>query len=107
MVVHNGRVVAAWGDVARTVNVWSVNASLLGALYGIGVAEGRMDLNRTLADLGIYDNEPQLTAAEREATVRDLLMMRSGIYRGAVFEPRGATRPCAAAKSRENLETPT
>ena len=38
MVVHNGRVVAAWGDVTRTVNVWSVNASLLGALYGIGVA---------------------------------------------------------------------
>jgi CubicO group peptidase (beta-lactamase class C family) len=58
MVVHNGHVVAAWGDVARTVNVGSVKTSLLGALYGIGVAEGRIDLNRTLADLGIYDNEP-------------------------------------------------
>src|SRR4051812_9882446 len=53
-----------------------------GALYGIGVAEGRIDLNRSLADLGIYDNEPSLTAAEREATVRDLLMMRSEIYHG-------------------------
>src|SRR5215218_2368030 len=35
MVVHNGRVVAAWGDVARTVNVYSVRKSLLNALYGI------------------------------------------------------------------------
>ena len=41
---------------------------------------------RTLADLGIHDNEPRLTAEEREATVRDLLMSRSGIYHGAVFD---------------------
>jgi CubicO group peptidase (beta-lactamase class C family) len=98
MVVHNGHVVAAWGDVARTVNVWSVKTSLVGALYGIGVAEARIDLNRTLADLGIYDNEPRLTTSEREATVRDLLMMRSGICHGAVFEPPGATRPVRGSK---------
>ena len=98
MVVHNGHVVAAWGDVARTVDVWSVKSSLLGALYGIGVAEARIDLNRSLVDLGIYDNEPSLTAAEREATVRDLLMLRSGIYHGAVFEPRIATRPVRGSK---------
>src|SRR5215207_9273688 len=35
MVVHDGRVVAAWGDVARTVNVASVRKSVLSALYGI------------------------------------------------------------------------
>ena len=101
MVVHNGRVVAAWGDVARTVNVWSVNVSLLSALYGIGVAEGRIDLNRTLADLGIHDNEPRLTVAEREATIRDLLMSRSGIYHGAISQGsrRVAARPPARQSS--------
>jgi CubicO group peptidase (beta-lactamase class C family) len=95
MVVHDGRVVAAWGDVARTVNVRSVRKSVLSALYGIGVAEGRIDLNRTLAELGIHDNEPRLTAAEREATIRDLLMSRSGVYHGAVYEAPGmaAARP--------------
>ena len=45
MVVHDGRVVAAWGDVARTVNVASVRKSVLSALYGIAVAEGRIDLD--------------------------------------------------------------
>src|SRR5215211_7207290 len=102
MVVHDGRVVAAWGDVARTVNVHSVRKSVLSALYGIAVAEGRIDLTRTLADLRIQDNEPRLTAAERQATIRDLLMSRSGIYHGAADEtfdmakarpPRGSHAP--------------
>ena len=95
MVVHDGRVVAAWGDVARTVNVASVRKSVLSALYGIAVAEGRINLKRTLAELGIQDNEPGLTTEEREATVRDLLMSRSGVYHGAAYETRdmGAARP--------------
>ena len=58
MVVHDGRVVAAWGDVARTVNVASVRKSVLSALYGIAAAEGRIDITRTLAELAIQDNEP-------------------------------------------------
>lgn len=60
MVVHDGRVVAVWGDVARTVNVAPVRKSVLSALYGIAVAEGRIDLTRTLAELAIQDNEPRL-----------------------------------------------
>src|SRR6185312_9322551 len=35
MIVHDGRIVADWGDVGRKVNVRSVRKSLLGALYGI------------------------------------------------------------------------
>jgi hypothetical protein len=34
----------------------------------------RIELNRTPADLGIHDNETPLTVAEREATIRDLLI---------------------------------
>lgn len=48
MVVRDGLVVAAWGDVGREVNLRSVRKSLIGMLYGIGVAEGRIDLSRTL-----------------------------------------------------------
>jgi hypothetical protein len=40
MVVHDGRIVLSWGDVARTVNVRSVTISLVSALYGIGIDEG-------------------------------------------------------------------
>jgi CubicO group peptidase (beta-lactamase class C family) len=94
IVVHDGRVIAAWGEVARTVNIRSVRKSVLSALFGIEVAEGRIDPNRTLAELGIGDNAPSLTPAEQEATIRHLLMSRSGIYHGAIDDRYGfAPRP--------------
>ncbi|XOK15517.1 serine hydrolase domain-containing protein (plasmid) [Agrobacterium tumefaciens] len=86
MVVQDGKVIASWGDVSREVNVASVRKSLLSALYGIAVAEGHIDLGSTLADLGIDDKPPALTAAEKQATVRDLLMARSGLYHPAAYE---------------------
>ncbi|OEC93374.1 serine hydrolase [Rhizobium sp. YK2] len=86
MVVQDGKVIASWGDVSRKVNVASVRKSLLSALYGIAVYEGRIDLGNTLADLGIDDKTPALTGAEKRATVRDLLMARSGIYHPAAYE---------------------
>ncbi|NTJ35846.1 serine hydrolase [Agrobacterium rhizogenes] len=86
MVVQDGRVIASWGDVSREVNVASVRKSLLSALYGIAVSKGRISLGSTLADLGIDDKAPVLTHAEKQATVRDLLMARSGIYHIAAYE---------------------
>lgn len=86
MVVQNGRVIASWGDVSRKVNIASVRKSLLSALYGIAASEGRINLGSTLADLGVDDNAPFLTTAERRATVRDLLMARSGVYHPAAYE---------------------
>lgn len=86
MVVQDGKVVFSLGDLSRKVNVASIRKSLLGALYGIAVAEGRIDLENTLSELGVDDNAPALTAAEKRATVRDLLMARSGIYHPAAHE---------------------
>lgn len=86
MIVHEGRLIGSWGDIRRKVNVASVRKSLLGALYGIAVSEGRIDLASTLADLGIDDKPPTLSAAEKKATVRDLLASRSGVYHPAAYE---------------------
>lgn len=86
MVVQDGKVIASWGAVSRKVNVASVRKSLLSALHGIAVAERRIDLRSTLADLGIDDRRPALTVTEKQATVRDLLMARSGIYHVAAYE---------------------
>jgi CubicO group peptidase (beta-lactamase class C family) len=86
MVVHVDRVVASFGDVRRKVNMQSVRKSILSALYGIAVSEGRINLTDTLAKLGIDDNSPSLTETERQATVRDLLMARSGVYHPAAYE---------------------
>jgi hypothetical protein len=48
MIVQEGEIVAPWGDIAHKVNVRSIRKSLLSALYGIGVAEGQITLDRTL-----------------------------------------------------------
>lgn len=86
VVVQDGKLAATWGDVARPVNVASVRKSLISALYGIAVSEGRIGLNLTLADIGIDDKPPSLTAIEKQATVRDLLKARSGVYHLAAYE---------------------
>jgi len=85
MIVDRGVVVDAWGDIARNFHAHSMRKSLLSALYGIYVAEGKIDLSKTLQELGIDDCMP-LTEAEKRATVTDLLKARSGVYIPAVGE---------------------
>lgn len=95
MIVHRGLVVAEWGETTAKTNLHSARKSLLSALIGISVAEGRIDLADTMDKLGIDDNEPSLTAEEKRATVGDLLKARSGIYHPALYETRAmaARRP--------------
>src|SRR5262249_36170609 len=88
VIIQDGRVIATWGDVAKKVEVHSVRKSFMSALYGIAVARRQIALDRTLAELAIDDKPPSLTAAEKRATVRDLLMARSGIYHQAAYETR-------------------
>jgi N-acyl-D-amino-acid deacylase len=102
MIVEKGRVVDQWGQVALPLKCHSVRKSLLSALYGISVANGRIDLDQTLQQLGIDDNEPSLTHVERQAQVRDLLMARSGIYHSALYE----TPAMAAARPKRGSHKP-
>jgi CubicO group peptidase (beta-lactamase class C family) len=85
MVIDNGVVIAAWGDVTHKYFYHSMRKSLMSALYGIYVADGRIDLNATLKQLGIDDLTP-LTELEKTATVEDLLSARSGVYLEAAGE---------------------
>jgi CubicO group peptidase (beta-lactamase class C family) len=86
MIVQDGKVIASWGEVAHKVNIRSMRKSLLSALYGIAVAEGRIRLDRTIGELGIDDRAPSLSETERQATIRHLLMARSGVYHAAAYE---------------------
>ncbi len=88
MILTDGEVVAAWGDIERTFVMASIRKSLLSALYGIYRAEGQLDLSQTMAELGI-DDEPPLTNAEKQATVADLLKARSGVYHEAASVTAG------------------
>ncbi len=95
MIVVRGRVLDEWGETATKYNIHSIRKSLLSALYGIHVADGRIDLSKTLGELGIDDNEPSLTDTEKQATLRDVLKARSGVYHPALYETAGmkAARP--------------
>lgn len=85
MIVHRGRVVDAWGDIERNYLCHSMRKSLMSALFGIYVEEGKIDTSMTLAELDIDDYTP-LTSAEKQATVADLLKARSGVYIPAAGE---------------------
>ena len=86
MIVEDGIVVDAWGDVTSKHNLHSVHKSILSALIGIAVDRGQIDLAANLESLGIDDTEPSLTLAEKQATVGDLIKARSGIYHPALYE---------------------
>ena len=91
VLVENGVIVDAWGDLSKRYQSRSMRKSYLSMLFGQPVADGRIDLAATLAQLGI-DDDPPLTAQERQATVFDLLTARSGVYHAANFESRGMRR---------------
>ena len=100
MAVVGGRVLFEYGDVDTVSYLASVRKSVLSMLYGIYIERGVIDLERTLAQLGI-DDVQGLTAAEKEAKVKHLLAARSGIYHPASntgddlasAPPRGSQKP--------------
>lgn len=94
MIIYDGKVVASWGDVERRYMCHSVRKSLLSALYGTYVDAGSIDLEKTMAELGI-DDKDKLTEEEKKATIHDLLKARSGVYHPAAYETAGmkARRP--------------
>ncbi len=85
LVVYNGAILAAWGDVTRRFMSHSARKSYMSALYGIHVNHGNINLSQTLAELNI-DDEPALTTTEKEAHIFDLLTARSGVYHPAAAE---------------------
>lgn len=86
MIVTGGKVVAAWGDTARTFWTHSVRKSFMSALYGMAIAEGKIDTAQTLGMLGIGEKGVTLSPVELKARVVDLLRARSGVYLAAAGE---------------------
>ena len=82
VVVDRGRIVFDYGDVSELSYLASVRKSILAMLYGSWVERGIIDLDVTLAELGV-DDEGGLLEIERQATVRDLITARSGVYHAA------------------------
>ncbi|RMH23636.1 MAG: class C beta-lactamase-related serine hydrolase [Gemmatimonadetes bacterium] len=100
VVVDRGRVVFTFGDIEELSYVASVRKSILAILYGPWVENGTIDLDATLADLGM-DDVGGLLPIERRATVHHLITARSGVYHPASnggdnladAPPRGSQEP--------------
>jgi CubicO group peptidase (beta-lactamase class C family) len=86
LAVYDGKVFWSWGNLSYNYYCHSIRKPFLNALYGIHVAQGNIDLEATMADLNIDDIPPVLTDAEKQATIRDLLKSRSGVYHEAAAE---------------------
>jgi CubicO group peptidase (beta-lactamase class C family) len=84
LIVRDGAVVQAWGTVDHPYRTHSMRKSLYSVTFGTMLGEG-VDLDATLAEVGINDLTP-LTVEEQQATVRDLLCARSGVYLNAAYE---------------------
>lgn len=91
MVVHKGNVVLSLGDPSRRFMSHSIRKSFMSAMYGIYIEKDQLDLDKTLGELGIQDNN-SLTEKELSATVEHLITARSGIYHPAAYEPRSMSR---------------
>lgn len=82
MAVAGGRVLMSYGDVQTVSYLASVRKSVLSMMMGNYVRQGTIDLDKSLAQLGM-DDRGGLTSQEKEATVKDLLTARSGVYHEA------------------------
>ena len=95
LVLKDGEPVFHYGNLTKKYMCHSIRKPFLGALYGIYVDRGVIDIDTTLAGLEIDDIPPSLTAEEKRATIRDLLLARSGVYHEAAGEVESmrAARP--------------
>lgn len=88
IIVTDGKVVRSMGDVNVPYHVHSVRKALLSALVGqhVGTGPNRINLESTLAELGIDDDPQPLNDMQKEATVLHLIKSVSGINHLAAAE---------------------
>lgn len=82
LVIVGGRVLVEYGDVEQLSYLASVRKSVLAMLYGKYVADGTIDLDKTLAEMDM-DDHSGLLPNEQKATIEHLIAARSGIYHQA------------------------
>jgi CubicO group peptidase (beta-lactamase class C family) len=92
MVVANGKVIFSYGDVAHVSKINSVRKSILSMLLGKYVVSGKIDMYKTVEQLGLDDKIP-FTPLEQRATLEQLMTARSGIYRDLPSDDATSQQP--------------
>ncbi|MCK9305435.1 MAG: serine hydrolase [Bacteroidales bacterium] len=81
-VIIEGEQIFEFGNLKRVSYIASCRKSVLAIMYGKYVENGTIDLNKKISELGINDVQG-LLPIEGEATVKDLIKARSGVYHPA------------------------
>jgi CubicO group peptidase (beta-lactamase class C family) len=94
LIIQHGKIVHGYGDISKATNIYSMRKSVLSILMGKYVDTGVVKLDQTIGQLHITD-KGGLSEQEQQATVRQLIQARSGIYHPAAYETRAmaAGRP--------------
>ncbi len=79
VIAVGGKIMYTYGDITAPSIIASCRKSILSILYGKYVADGTINLDVTIGELGITDIGG-LLPSEKLATVYDLLTSRSGVY---------------------------
>ncbi len=82
VVIVNGKMIHSYGDIIQLSYLASCRKSVLSMLYGIYIERGKIDLSKSLADLGIDDRQG-LSDLEKTATIDHIINSSSGIYHPA------------------------
>ena len=95
--IVGGRKLMTYGNIDTVTYIASARKSIISMLFGKYVRNGTVDLNKSLADLGM-DDIGGLTDQEKQATVKDLITARSGVFHpasnagSAPAPPRGSQK---------------
>src|SRR5712692_558047 len=98
LVSSGGRIFFEYGDLKRVSKIASIRKSVLAMLYGKYRAEGKIDLDKTVEQLGLGDVQPFLPI-EKAATLLHLLTARSGIYHPSGNESLTSQAPRRGAQA--------
>jgi len=89
VMAYDGKVFFTWGEIEKNYLCHSIRKPFVSALYGIYVDNKTINLDLTLAELGVDDIPSALSSDEKRATIRQLLQGRSGVYHEAAAEESG------------------
>ena len=84
VVIVHGHMIFSYGDTGRATKIASVRKSILSMLYGNYVVGSgpniKIDLNKTVEQLGLEEPDRPFLPIEKSATLLQLIAGRSGIY---------------------------
>jgi CubicO group peptidase (beta-lactamase class C family) len=79
MAIYDGKVIFEHGNIEELSYLASCRKSILSMLYGRYVENGSIDLQTTIGELGL-DEDDGLLESEKAATVDHLITARSGVF---------------------------